>query len=385
MVQRLHTARRPLGLPAAGSKAMFVGDSITDCSLATADNGGKYAVQLATTYGWRLLGVNAIANADFETNASSWTAAGATLTSDATHAQFGTKAMKMAPTSTSVIVNPEGDSGAIRMGMKAGQTWTFSCYLWVPTANTGTWFVQLLDGPTGGPYVGTTATVVAANGWQRVTVTRTIGVSSTESFVRIAGSSVTIGQAIWVDGAMLEPNSTASTWIDSLRTSNQLPAMGGTTLVPATSGGTAQNFADNLATRYTPYGNADVICLFYGSNDIGLGGAGGLTREGWRSAVLGAIQTFQAQTSVPVIAVCSLGWLTAFTNDATAVAGWGVGTQRQHVYADMNAITQQCCRDLGALYIDLTAMVTGDTIDGLHPTQAGHDKIVTAFKRNFGQ
>lgn len=384
MVQKLHTARRPMGLPPSGGRALFIGDSISDNSIATSFNGGKYGVILSNTYSWRMLGVNAIPNANFETDASSWTVTGGALASDATHAQFGTKALKITPSGASCQVNPEGDAGAIRLGMRANQTWTFSCYVWVPTGTTGTWNIQIIHG-TSPTYASTTVAVTPVNNWQRITVTATIGGTATESFVRIANVGATSGQAIWLDGAMLEPNSTPSTWIDSLRASNQLPGMGGTTLVPATMGGTAQNFADNLATRFTPYPTPDLVCMYYGNNDIGLGGAGGLTREGWRSAMLGAIQTFMALPSTPVIVILGLGWITGFVGDATAVTGWGVGATRAAVYSDMNAITLQCCRDMGVPFVDLSAMVVGDTIDGLHPTQAGHDKIVTAVKRIFGQ
>lgn len=384
MVLRQRVARRPFGLPPSGSRAIFVGDSISDPTLATAYNGAKYAVILANTYGWRVAGVNAIPNANFETDATGWVAAGATIASDTARAQFGTRSMKITPSAVNLNIAPEGDVGAIRLGMRPGQAWTFSAYVWVPVGTAGSYNLQLYD--FAGSYAASSTPITAQNAWQRVSVSRTILAGATESFARITGIGVTVGQAVWVDGAMLEPNgSMGATFVDSPRAANAMVGLGGTTLVGAASGGTAQNFSDNLATRYTPHLPADVVCMMYGANDIGLGGAGGLTRDGWRQAVTNAVLTFQSQAPSPLVVVCSLGWLTAFVGDATAVAGWGVGSTRGAVYSDMNAITKQVARDLGAAWVDLSSMVAGDTLDGLHPTQAGHDKIVTAFKNVFGQ
>jgi lysophospholipase L1-like esterase len=406
-------------VPPSGSKAIFVGDSISDPNNATgigaglSYHGGQYAGKLSAQYGWRMLGANMLGgtatpdnatSVSFETDTNNWIGLQATLASDATHggssvtSGSGSKAMKVTPTVNSSYAEaiPEGDLGGdathgLRVGMQAGVAYTFAADVYVPLGTTGQWTMQIWDTTTAGSgYVNTSVNITPMNAWQRVSVTRTIQVSAVEAAVRIANYTAAVTQPIWVDCVQIEPGAVANPWFDS-SSGNLKPAMGGT-LLQATDN-TASNFNGNQAGRFTNVvtaaGGVDLICMYFGTNDLG-GGLGSFpnrTRTTWRDALVNAMGLFTTVAPAAQIVLISLGSLTTYAGGAT-VPQWTASSAawiQQQCYVDMNNITQQIAQQYGAAYVDITGGLDANTVDHIHPNQAGHDYIVTRFKAAFAQ
>lgn len=414
-------ARLGISLPPSGSKVIFVGDSITDphnatgIGAATSYHGAQYAEKLANLYGWRLLGGNMIGGynatvdngttVSFEADTLNWIGLQCTLATDATHggstvtAGSGAKAMKVTPTVAGSYAEaiPEGDLGGdathgLRNGMQAGVTYDFAADVYVPLGTTGQWTLQIWDTTTAGSgYVNTTANITPMNAWQRVSVTRTVQAGAVEAAVRIANYTASTTQPIWVDCVQLEPGSVATAWFDTSQ-GNLKPGMGGT-LLQATDH-TAQNFLDNLAGRFTSIvnnaGGVDLISMFFGTNDLsgGLQAYPNRTRDTWRDALELAMGTFVSVAPNAQIVLLSMGSLTTFAGGSVVpqwIPGGATTWTAQQCYADMNNITQQVAAKFGAAFVDISAGLDANTVDHIHPNQAGHDYIVTCWKAAFGQ
>lgn len=125
------------------------------------------------------------------------------------------------------FVSPGGDSGAIRLGMQAGKTYTFSCSTYISGAYTGPVVtvparvrnvIAYTKSPTdnGGAYrewVGTPATTTAA-GYVWHSVTFTIPSDATEAFIRVYQGSQAAADTLYVDKAILEERPVAHTASD---------------------------------------------------------------------------------------------------------------------------------------------------------------------------
>lgn len=392
MVQQQQTRAVNRNLPPSGSSILVAGDSIQDWgndgySGGNALNSGKSTVKLCSQYGWRLLAANGILNGSFETDTTGWVAAaGCSISSDATHASQGSRSMKVTATATgNTWFNPVGDLGAVRLSLQEGVAYAAALDVFIPTGVTGTITLQIFDKVSGTYASSNSVAVSASNTWQRISVSRTIGVGSTEIFVRVLWTGATSGQAIWIDAVMLEPGTTANAFCDTLDTLR--PAVSGSLL--QTTDSTLNNFLGNVATRFSQWVTNPVpamIVLHMGTNDFAqVTNTTNKTRTTWRDALASAMRLFESLNPTPLIVVIGLGSLSTY-NDATAVSQWGTGWQRQHVYTDMNNITQQVCREYGALFVDISGMVDSQTVtDHIHPNQSGHDFIVTQFKKVFGQ
>ncbi len=395
MVTPMHILRRPQGLPGAGAKTIWIGDSITTGIGGTAVNSGKYVAKLASQNGWLIIGDNMVTNASFETDTSIWIPNRATLTSDATHGGSsvtvgaGAKAMKIVPTvdATFSLASPEGDTGAVRLGLQAGVTYTYAADVYVPVGTTGSINLSIFDNDGTGLVSSDSAVVVPANGWQRISVTRTMRAGITDAFCRVNWTGGRLTDAIWVDAVQLQGGATLPAWTDSVSsTVPPRPAEGGTTL--QSTDAAANSFQGNIAARYTNYvtaaGGVDLVSLYMGTNDLTDSGYVNWGPTSWRAALDAALQAIIGAAPNAQVVVLSLGYTT--TNDATAIPSPWPGGTRAKAYAGMNQITEQAAHDYGAVWVDITGMPAAD-VDGtgIHPNQAGHDYIVTQFYKAFGR
>lgn len=101
----------------------------------------------------------------------------------------------------------------------AGQTYTFSAYIYLPASNTAdtNWRAELYfwNGTTyTSPFQGTTTTITRGN-WTRLTVTATVPAGYYKALPRIyAASTLAVGQVAYVDAWLLETGSILLPYFD---------------------------------------------------------------------------------------------------------------------------------------------------------------------------
>lgn len=122
----------------------------------------------------------------------------------------------------------------------AGETYTFSAYIYLPTSNTAdtTWRAQLYfwNGTTyTGAFSGTSTTIVRGN-WTRLSVTATVPAGYYKALPRILPTTtLAVGQVAYVDAWLLETGSTLLPYFDGTYSS----AYSGYTLASQAWTGTA--------------------------------------------------------------------------------------------------------------------------------------------------
>ncbi len=146
---------------------------------------------------------NLLTNPSFETNTTGWSNVnGSTLSSSTDHAWIGTKSQKVVYDGTARAVDQTGTSVA-SYPFATGNTYTFSAYVWVPTGMPA---VKIKYG--GGLYNVTGTTSTLNDQWERLSVTYTTTVAGTAYLYLLnAATSVPNATGFYVDGAMLEVNS----------------------------------------------------------------------------------------------------------------------------------------------------------------------------------
>ena len=144
-----------------------------------------------------------------------------TETRSTDYAYSGTYSLKgVIDTASSQYFQVLQTAGAM-IDVTAGQTYTFSAYIYLPASNTAnsTWRAQLFfwNGSSyTSAYSGTTTTIVRGN-WTRLNVTATVPTGYYKALPRIMSTSVlAVGQEAYVDAWLLE------------NTSNLLPYFDGT-------------------------------------------------------------------------------------------------------------------------------------------------------------
>lgn len=409
-MQPFRFLRRAPVLPGAGARVIFIGDSISDHNYNPGVRQGKYADSLRQQYGWTLLNASVVSNPDFEQPVATKplglvTATGITASRDSAHAgaQGSSWAAKLLSDGTvGGTASLEGDAGAMCLGMRAGETYTFGMDVYAPTTVSGLVQTYILDRVGSGSYNLTGVTVTKANSWQRITATRTIVAGATEAFVRpIQLSAPAAGDAVWIDNLTFSCNTTDPSAPD---TSNTYRSGISNTLLQTTDNDGQFNlnllyqFPTVADARINGYAPLDLVSVSLGTNDYGYvwhtaaGATATKTRDTWRIAVNQLLGYLTQVAPNAVIVLIGLGYIQfsqtagqpAYPNNPIPQWGTGSATVQKDTWADMNAITQQACRDYGAVYVDISAMTNAQTVDGTHPTLAGHDFIVTQFKRAFG-
>lgn len=191
------------------------GNEITDATRAAGVQGDGLSGD--SSYGLWEATTNLVTNGGLETNTTGWDAyAGATVTRDATQAKFGAYALKVV---TPGVANNEGmtpNSPTGHVATTTGTTLTGS--MWVYTASGGEVVVLALDEfDSGHAYLRSTvsSTVTLTAGWQRMTVSATMGVSAAYAGLSFRTRTSGAAQAItvWLDGIQLEALAYATPYV----------------------------------------------------------------------------------------------------------------------------------------------------------------------------
>lgn len=200
-------------------------NEITDAVRQAGASGDGRAPELSTGV-WEAT-TNMITNGGFETNATGWnihvpSGMVASFTRDTTRAKFGNACGKLSviawagpPIPAQVYVDHGGDLGGLRNGMLATHTYTWSCWVYVPSSSgviLSNVALTFLDFASGGYQTTTSASPTAYDTWQRLTVTRTVRAGATEAFVRL-NTVLAAGAVIYYDGAQLEEHTNATPYV----------------------------------------------------------------------------------------------------------------------------------------------------------------------------
>lgn len=185
------------------------------------------------------------------------------------------------------FASPVGDlGGGMRMGMVAGQTYTFSGWVYVPSTNGGSpgstlnqVFLQLYDNNGGYNAVGSSAPV-AYDTWTKLSVTKTIGAGATEAFLRVIDNETPNTYAlVYFDGMQLELGSTAHQYVETTTVAvTGSPLRTGTIPYPdpyveskkyAEGDSMRKKLFKQLALDYQAQGGALKIDTIVGLNNVG--------------------------------------------------------------------------------------------------------------------
>jgi hypothetical protein len=190
-----------MGLLRFGNPLTVSGNEITDATRALGidgdglQNDGSFGIWEQTT--------NGVPNsAGFAT----WTLSRfAAPTADLTHSLFGTTGKFTVATAGDSFAGIGGDTGAMRCGMVAGQTYTFSVWVYIPSTNpgSGTWFLNIFDNDGTG-YAKTSVTITERDQLVRKTVTRTLRAGATEAFVRVENNGGVVGDVVYIEAPQVE-------------------------------------------------------------------------------------------------------------------------------------------------------------------------------------
>jgi hypothetical protein len=166
--------------------------------------------------------VQMVPNSSFEVDTSLWAAnfgAGGAFVSSTDHAKYGTKSGKFTiGVSGDRYISPVGDVGAMRLGMVAGGTYTWSGQVWVPSGSGTGWVLKIYDGISGSYTSTSSAPISQFDQWVPVSVTRTLRGTANEAFVRLENSTAVAGTSVYIDGAQVEAGSVATDYSDQAET-----------------------------------------------------------------------------------------------------------------------------------------------------------------------
>jgi hypothetical protein len=169
------------------------------------DNPSMEGVEPGSTIARR----NFIPNPSFETNKNTWTAgADATLTRVTSQYIEGSASGEIVATAVDASVTVDA------ITVDPSGTYTFS--LWVEGVAGKSVYLQLAELTSGASEVGrTSSTELSTNGtWQRLSVTRTFGLTGVSAVCVVKNSSSVASHTFYIDGVMLEQNSTVADYFD---------------------------------------------------------------------------------------------------------------------------------------------------------------------------
>lgn len=164
---------------------------------------------------------NLIPNPSFETNTTNWAASNVTISQSTTYAKYGVDSLKgvVATTGTDRYIDKRWED----VPTIAGQIYTYSCWVYLPTTNTANLSLTLQAFPnTGSGYLAginlQTKTATRGN-WTRFSGTFTMPATGNYCLFRILNpASWAAGQEIYIDGALLEKSSTLGDYFDGSTT-----------------------------------------------------------------------------------------------------------------------------------------------------------------------
>jgi hypothetical protein len=157
---------------------------------------------------------NLITNPSFEVSAGNWPVSSGTIARVNTVSGLSGWSAKLTSTGGDTFTAPGGDTGGMRLGMLADNTYTLSCYLYVPTGGGASWRIKIFDNDGSG-YVSTSSGSVSTfDSWVLVSVTRTLRAGATQAFVRVENNSGVNGDTVYIDNAQLTQTPAAVPYFD---------------------------------------------------------------------------------------------------------------------------------------------------------------------------
>ena len=161
---------------------------------------------------------NYVANPNFETNATGWTAAAVTLTRITTAAYVGTACLQMSlPTAGDPNARTAYDPNT---SIGAGVTLTASCYVYNFAGNNRGHKIDIRCFNSGGSviqtFTGTAVTVNVGAGWTRISVTGTTPAltASVDAVIFCQTTNTSLTNVTYVDAIMVEEASSALPYFD---------------------------------------------------------------------------------------------------------------------------------------------------------------------------
>ena len=143
--------------------------------------------------------ISLVTNPTIEINEGGWDnpASRCTLSASTDHAWTGTKSLKVVHNTTQGTTSQSG-TGWPNFPVTAGQTLTFSAYVWVPTGSPRV----RLEVQGSATATGTTSSLF--DQWQRLSVTTTPGINGSVYFYILNWDTTAPGTMFYMDGALLE-------------------------------------------------------------------------------------------------------------------------------------------------------------------------------------
>jgi prepilin-type N-terminal cleavage/methylation domain-containing protein len=166
---------------------------------------------------------NLMPNPSIETGTSTYGIGGVAVASSADWANNGTYSLKLTPTgaTSDSYTNIGGDTGAIRLGMQAGNTYTVSATINLLAPQAGTLqpsrarTIRLFTKVGAGAYVETGPTAAPNSaGATRLTYTFTVPSGATEAFIRLYNGSNSTTDLVYWDSIMLTAGSNTYNYAD---------------------------------------------------------------------------------------------------------------------------------------------------------------------------
>lgn len=245
----------------------------------------------------------------------------------------GTKSLRITVSdwaTTDTFASLEGDTGAIRLGMVAGKTYTISgtCRLAAPQTGTPSLRARkivLFYNQNNGAYQEVSSNQAAnVAGIERVKLTFTLPTDTTEAFVRLYNGTVAGSGDIWWDDVIVEEGTTSGDYFDgsnpiqNLMTNPSFESTLGTWTT--VSGGTVSR---DTSTGYVGTSSAKINVVnsidgayFSGSAATVTGGTV-ITTSAWVKAPVGQSFRFDTDTSPD-----GTSWQVSNTTNHTATGNW---------------------------------------------------------------
>lgn len=197
-----------------GTSSYMISDTATTPATGGCAGDGQGGVAAVT---------NLITNPTIETGTATYGLGGVGVASSTDWANNGTHSLKLTPTgaTSDSYTNIGGDTGAVRLGMQAGNTYTISGTISLLAPQAGTLqpsrarTIRVFTKVGAGSYVeaGPTAAPNSA-GATRLTYTFTVPVGATEAFIRLYNGSNSTTDFVYWDSIMLTAGSNTYNYAD---------------------------------------------------------------------------------------------------------------------------------------------------------------------------
>ena len=197
-----------------GTSSYMISDTATTPATGGCAGDGQGGVAAVT---------NLITNPTIETGTATYGIGGVGVASSTDWANNGTHSLKLTPTgaTSDSYTNIGGDTGAVRLGMQAGNTYTISGTISLLAPQAGTLqpsrarTIRVFTKVGAGSYVeaGPTAAPNSA-GATRLTYTFTVPVGATEAFIRLYNGSNSTTDFVYWDSIMLTSGSNVYNYAD---------------------------------------------------------------------------------------------------------------------------------------------------------------------------